>query len=80
MSEALTIAEIRKWLDNPIVKKFLNGAVKEGEDKRPIIESALEHIVFGTECSLSCKFYAWFINFILKKSAKTLGSDPELVL
>ena len=78
--EALTIAEIRKWLDNPIAKKFLESTTKEGSNKEPIIESALEHIVFGTECGLSCKFYAWFINFIIKKSANTLGSNPDLVL
>ncbi|MDI6825637.1 MAG: radical SAM protein [Candidatus Aenigmarchaeota archaeon] len=81
MTEALTIAEIRKWLGNPVVKMFLGTATKEsGEDRKLIIESALESVIFGTKCGLTCKFYAWLIDFIIKKSAESLGTDPKLIL
>ena len=80
MSEALTIASIRRWLGNPIVRTILNKSTKRGKDGKPIIECALEHSVFGTKCSLTCSFYSWFINVLIKRSAEIFGVDTKEVL
>jgi len=81
MTEALTIAEIRRWFDNPLVKTFLSNALKNnGKDEKLIIEEALDNLVFGAKCGLTCRFYSWVIGVILKKSAKTFGTNPEEVL
>lgn len=79
MSEALTVANIRRWLGNPIVRAILNKSVKRGKDGKPIIECALEHSVFGTKCSLTCSFYSWFINVLIKRSAEIFGVDTKEV-
>jgi sulfatase maturation enzyme AslB (radical SAM superfamily) len=79
MSGVFTLAEIRRWLDNPIVKLFLNNGLKKDNNNELILESALNNLAFGSKCSLSCKFYSWFIGFLIKKSAETFGSDPQQV-
>lgn len=75
----MTIANIRRWLGNPIVRAILNKSVKRGKDGKPIIECALEHSVFGTKCSLTCRFYSWFINVLIKRSAEIFGVDTKEV-
>jgi len=35
MSEALTIANIRRWLGNPIVRAVLNNSVEKGKRGKP---------------------------------------------
>lgn len=76
MSEALTIANIRRWLDNPVVRAILNKSVKKEDGGKPVIEAALEHAVFGTGCSFTCRFYFWLIG-ITKRHAEIFGVDTE---
>ncbi|MDI6806504.1 MAG: radical SAM protein [Candidatus Aenigmarchaeota archaeon] len=80
MAEIQTIAEIRRWLGNPIARAILNKSVKREKVRKSMLELALEHLVFGTKCSLGCKFYSWFIGMLIKNSAKIFGTDPEEVL
>lgn len=81
MTGALTIAEIRRWLGNPLVKLVLNNGFKKDEkNNKLIIETAFENLVFGTRCGLTCKFYSWLVDFLIKKSANAFETDPKQVL
>lgn len=80
MAEIQTIAEIRKWLGNPIARAILSRSVKRGREGKSMIESALEHLAFGTKCGLSCRFYSWFIGMLIKNSTKIFEANSEEVL